>query len=141
MRALSIDTSTHRAQVALWTGGSCVAREEHGDPSRHAEALLGMVDRAFASAGWRKSDLDLIVTCTGPGSFTGLRAGVATAKGIALALDCPLVGVSGLDAMAAAFLERNPDLAAANDAVVACLDARKGELFWAAYDRNGDKLA
>jgi tRNA threonylcarbamoyladenosine biosynthesis protein TsaB len=140
MRALSIDTSTHRAQIALWDG-ACAAREEHGDPSRHAEALLGMIDRAFASAGWRKTDLDLIVTSTGPGSFTGLRAGVATAKGIALALDRPVVGVSGLEAMAGALLQRSPELAAHVDAVVALLDARKEELFWAAYDREGEKIA
>ncbi len=140
MRALSIDTSTHRAQIALWTG-TCAALEEHDDPSRHAEALLGMVDRAFATAGWRKTDLDLIVTCVGPGSFTGLRAGVAAAKGIALALDRPVVGVSGLEAMASAFVRHADERAAGVDAVVALLDARKGEVFWAAYDREGEGLA
>src|SRR5436190_24352722 len=118
MRALSIDTSTHRAQIALWTG-TCAALEEHDDPSRHAEALLGMVDRALAAAGWRKTDLDLIVTCVGPGSFTGLRAGVATAKGIALALDRPVIGISGLEAMASAFVRESHDLAAHVDAVLA----------------------
>jgi tRNA threonylcarbamoyl adenosine modification protein YeaZ len=140
MRALSIDTSTYRAQIALWTGSACAAREEHDDPSRHAEALLGMVDRAFASAGWRKTDLDLIVVCVGPGSFTGLRAGVATAKGIALALDRPVVGVSGLEAMARAFVRQRPELAREVDAVIALLDARKGEVFWAAYNRDGERL-
>jgi tRNA threonylcarbamoyl adenosine modification protein YeaZ len=138
MRALVIDTSTYRGEVALWDDGACAAREQNLDPSKHAESLLPLVDRAFGSAGWRKADIDLVVTCLGPGSFTGIRVGLATAKGIALALDRPIVGVSGLEAMAKACRDRAAKDA---DAVAALIDARKAEVFWAAYGREGELLA
>jgi tRNA threonylcarbamoyladenosine biosynthesis protein TsaB len=141
MRALAIDTSTYRAEVALWADDACVAREENLDPAKHAESLFGLIDRAFARAGWKKSDLDLVVPCIGPGSFTGARVALATAKGIALALDRPIVGVSGLEAMASALRQIAPASAIDPDAVVALLDARKGEVFWAAYGREGEPLA
>jgi tRNA threonylcarbamoyladenosine biosynthesis protein TsaB len=141
MRALAIDTSTYRAEVILWSAGACVAREENLDPARHAEALFGLIDRAFARAGWKKTELDLVVPCIGPGSFTGARVGLSAAKGIALALDRPIVGVSGLEAMASALRRIEPERVRASDAVVALLDARKGEVFWAAYGREGEALA
>jgi tRNA threonylcarbamoyladenosine biosynthesis protein TsaB len=141
MRALAIDTSTYRAEVALWAGGACVAREENLDPAKHAESLFALVDRAFATAGWKKTEVDLLVPCIGPGSFTGARVGLAAAKGIALALDRPIIGVSGLDAMASALGQVAPERARDADAVVATIDARKGEVFWAAYGREGEVLA
>jgi len=141
MRALAIDTSTYRAQVLLWAAGACLAREENLDPTRHAESLFGLIDSAFAQAGWKKTDLDLVVPCIGPGSFTGARVGLAAAKGIALALDRPIVGVSGLEAMASALCQVAPALASETDAVVPLIDARKGEVFWAAYGREGEALA
>ena len=140
MRALAIDTSTHRSEVALWAGGACVARERSLDPAKHAESLMGLIDRVFGSAGWQKTDLDLVVPCLGPGSFTGVRGGLATAKGIALALDRPIVGVGGLEAMAHAFFDLAPPIARDVGAVVALLDARKGEVYWAAYGREGQVL-
>jgi tRNA threonylcarbamoyladenosine biosynthesis protein TsaB len=140
MRALVIDTSTHRGEVALWSGGACVARERNLDPAKHAESLLALIERVFGSAGWRKTDLDLVVPCLGPGSFTGVRVGLATAKGIALALDRAIVGVGGLEAMAHAFCELAPGIARDVDAVVALLDARKSEVYWAVYGREGQTL-
>jgi tRNA threonylcarbamoyladenosine biosynthesis protein TsaB len=141
MRALAIDTSTYRAEVALWAEGSCVAREENLDPAKHAESLFELIDRAFARAGWKKTEIDLLVPCIGPGSFTGARVGLAAAKGIALALGRPIVGVSGLEAMASALGRVAPLRVREADAVVAMLDARKGEVFWAAYGREGEALA
>jgi tRNA threonylcarbamoyladenosine biosynthesis protein TsaB len=132
MRALAIDTSTHRGQIALWDGGACVAHEQSVDALHHAESVFGLIDRAFAASGWQKCGLDLVVCCLGPGSFTGVRIGLATAKGIALALDRPIVGVSGLLAMASAAGEA--------DAVLALLDARKGEVFWEALGPGGRTL-
>jgi tRNA threonylcarbamoyladenosine biosynthesis protein TsaB len=140
MRALAIDTSTYRAEVALWAEGVCAAREENLDSAKHAESLFGLIDRAFASAGWKKTDTDLVVPCIGPGSFTGARVALAAAKGIALALGRPIVGVSGLEAMASALGRVAPERARETDAVVALLDARKGEVFWAAYGREGEPI-
>lgn len=135
MRALGIDTSTHRAQVALWDGAACAAREANDDPRVHAETLIGLIDRAMATAGWSKTELDLVACGVGPGSFTGVRVAVATAKGIALGLGKPLVGVGSLEAMASAAR------ATAGQIVVPLLDARKGEVFWAAYDSQGALVA
>ncbi len=135
MRALGIDTSTHRAQVALWDEVACAARETNDDPRVHAETLVGLIDRAMATAGWSKSQIDLIACGVGPGSFTGVRVAVATAKGIALGLGRPLVGVGSLEAMASAAH------ATAGQIVVPLLDARKGEVFWAAYDSEGALVA
>jgi tRNA threonylcarbamoyladenosine biosynthesis protein TsaB len=141
MRALAIDTSTYRAEVALWAGGALVTCEENLDPVKHAESLFGLIDRAFARTGWKKTELDLVVPCIGPGSFTGARVGLAAAKGIALALDRPIVGVSGLEAMASSLRQVAPERASDADAVLALLDARKGEVFWAAYGPKGELLA
>ena len=140
MRALAIDTSTHRAEVALWEDGVCRARARNLEPSKHAESLLGLIDGLFEPIGWRKTDVDVVVPCLGPGSFTGVRVGVATAKGIAFALGKPIVGVSGLEAMAAALGEHFPALVRESDAIVAMIDARKREVFWGAYAHGGEAL-
>src|SRR5258706_11061756 len=112
-----MDRSTRRAEVALWEGGACVARERNTEAAKHAETLLVLVDRLFALSGWSKSGIDVVVPGLGPGSFTGVRVGLATAKGIALGLGRPIVGVSGLEAMAGALDEQAPDVAAESDAV------------------------
>jgi tRNA threonylcarbamoyl adenosine modification protein YeaZ len=145
MRALAIDTSTDRAGVALCDDGTCVARTpvegpEIEVPGQHAERLLGILDELLQRSRWSKGDIALVACSVGPGSFTGVRVGVATAKGIALALEIPIVGVGSLEVMAHAFRSRR----AAEDpehATIALLDARKGEVFWAAYGDDGALLA
>ena len=128
MRALAIDTSSQRASVVLWENGRSSATEHNDDPKRHAETLAGLIERALASAGWSKKQIDLISCCVGPGSFTGVRVGLSCAKGLALGLNRPIVGVGSLAAMAYDVkLDRG-------EVVVPLLDARKGEVFWAAYD-------
>jgi tRNA threonylcarbamoyladenosine biosynthesis protein TsaB len=131
MRALSIDTSSPRAGVALWSDGDVVAYQQNDEPKLHGERLLTMIERACAEAGWARSQIDLIACGLGPGSFAGVRIGVATAKGIALALHRPIQGVASLAAMADAALRDEPTL------VLALLDARRGEVFWALYDHAG----
>ena len=166
MRALAIDTSTDTAGVALWDGQSCVARTSSdaapaalartpapgetalleasplaSPPGQHGERLLGLVDALFTRAGWSKRDLELVACSIGPGSFTGVRVGVATAKGIALALDLPIVGIGSLDAMAHAYAARRDGDVDPQRAIVALLDARKGEVFWSAHADDGALLA
>jgi tRNA threonylcarbamoyladenosine biosynthesis protein TsaB len=145
MRALAIDTSTDRTGVALCEGGTCAARTpsegpEIEVPGQHAERLLGILDELLQRSRWSKADLALVACSIGPGSFTGVRVGVATAKGIALGLGIPIVGVGSLEVMAHAHRSR----VAAEDpdhATIALLDARKGEVFWAAYGDDGALLA
>jgi tRNA threonylcarbamoyladenosine biosynthesis protein TsaB len=147
MRALAIDTSTETAGVALGDGAVCIARtpvdsprSAPSEPGRHAEQLLELVDGVLRKAGWKKHDLELVACCIGPGSFTGVRVGVATAKGIALALGLPIVGIGSLEVMAQAYWTRVA-APSADEGVVALLDARKGEVFWAAYAGDGALLA
>jgi tRNA threonylcarbamoyladenosine biosynthesis protein TsaB len=147
MRALAIDTSTDVAGVALCDGPSCVARSPSATdlgslarPGQHGERLLGLIDGVLTRAGWQKRDLELVACSVGPGSFTGVRVGVATAKGIALALGLPIVGVGSLEVMAHAHFA-GQDAPDADEAAVALLDARKGEVFWAAYAASGALLA
>jgi len=147
MRALAIDTSTETAGVALCDGAICVARrplDPHhpaaSEPGRHAERLLGLIEGVLEEAGWKKRELELVACCVGPGSFTGVRVGVATAKGIALALGLPIVGIGSLEVMAHAYFART-SAAKDDEGVIALLDARKGEVFWAAYASTGALLA
>ena len=151
MRALAIDTSTDTPGVALCDGPNCVVRTPIAAaspsavpvpmPGQHAERLLGIIDESMKRASWKRADLELVACCIGPGSFTGVRVGVATAKGIALGLGIPIVGVGSLEAMAYAHRAHLAGGAHQDRALVPLLDARKGEIFWAAYDVDGALLA
>ncbi len=131
MRVLGIETSSRRGSVALVEGGRPVLALVYEGEKAHAEHLLPLVDRAFADAGWPKSSVDRIACGVGPGSFTGLRVGIALAQGIAVGLGRPALGVGALRAMARAV----PDALAGLRC--AMIDARKAELFVAAYDAAG----
>lgn len=137
MRILALETSTRRASVALTDDDCLVARRLHEDPFTHAERIVPLIDEAVAESGFAKSSFDVIACGLGPGSFTGVRVALATAKGIALALDRPIVGIGSLRAMAAG-IEGEPRPAI----VLPVLDARKQEVFVAAYDEAGtERLA
>lgn len=136
MRILALETSTRRATIVLADGERTVASRHHDDPLTHDEHLIPLIDEVVAEAGITKSSLDVIACGIGPGSFTGVRVALATTKGIALALDRPIVGIGSLRAMAAGIDEPRPEL------VVPVLDARKQELFVAVYDAAGaERLA
>ena len=123
MIVLALDTSTLQATVAVWGRGH-VLGERHRVVTTHSDALLLLVDEAFTDAGIVPHDLDAIVCGAGPGSFTGLRIGLATAKGLCFALEKPLVLISSLAGMAA----RAP-----SGRVCATLDAFKGEVYAGLY--------
>lgn len=103
--------------------------------------MLGLIDAVLGQAGWKKRDIELVACCIGPGSFTGVRVGVATAKGIALALGLPIVGIGSLEVMARAYLARLVATPDPDEAAIALLDARKSEVFWAAYASSGELIA
>jgi tRNA threonylcarbamoyladenosine biosynthesis protein TsaB len=130
---LGLDTATAATTAAVWApGGPAVERRDDPEPGarpRHAERLLALVEAALAGAGAGWDDLERIAAGTGPGGFTGLRLGIATARALAQARGLALVGVSSLAALAAGAREE-----AAGRPVVAAIDARRGELFAAAWD-------
>lgn len=127
MASLALDTSTRRQSVAVASGDTVVARVCLEVASRHSETLLPAIDLALSAAATRPADLDAVTVTTGPGSFTGLRVGMATAKGLVLGTTVPLIGVSTLRALAEALAERAPQ----ERPVMICvlLEAGRGELY------------
>jgi tRNA threonylcarbamoyladenosine biosynthesis protein TsaB len=101
-----------------------------------AEALLPMIEAAMREAGLAPAALDLVAVTTGPGSFTGIRLGLAAARGIALAADRPLIGVTSLAAVAAAVEPVTPR----GHALLVALESRRAELYFQLFDRQGRTL-
>jgi len=138
VKILALSTSTPRGSAAVFDDDRALASVAYADLKGHAERLFHAIDQALADAGIDRTALDAIACDIGPGSFTGVRVGVASAKGIALALGIPLVGVTSLHAMAQAAFDEG---AASDDqAVLATLDAKKNEIFRAAYGRTAGEL-
>lgn len=131
LRVLAFDTSAHVTSLAVGTGSELIEQHE-ATAGKHAETLLPNVKALLAQAGLTLQQIDVIGVGVGPGSFTGVRVGVATAKGLGLALQKPVVPVVSLDALAHEALRVTDSLR-----IAACLDAFKGELFCAVYTRDG----
>jgi tRNA threonylcarbamoyl adenosine modification protein YeaZ len=118
----------------LSEGARVVARVTHLELNAHAERLVPLLDEALDRAGWERGSLERVGVGMGPGSFTGLRVGIAFAQGVALGLGIPVIGVGSLEAMAAAC---PAGLASPR---VALLDARRGEVFAQAFDATSAAL-
>lgn len=132
---LSLDT-TSRAGSAALLDDDLVRAVAAGDASRtHGERLPGELARVLADGGVALAAVDLLAVASGPGAFTGLRIGLATMQGIALALNRPVVGVSALEAMALTAFET---LGAARVRIGTWMDAARGEVFAARYDVHGE---
>jgi tRNA threonylcarbamoyladenosine biosynthesis protein TsaB len=129
MHVLALDTSSYVGTVSVTRGGELLAEWSAFVRASHGETLLPHVERALSLAGLRLGEIDLFAVGIGPGSFTGVRIGVATAKGLALAEKKPIVGVSSLRVLAAG-------ICAGAGLVVPLIDAHKGELYAAAYARD-----
>jgi tRNA threonylcarbamoyladenosine biosynthesis protein TsaB len=133
---LALDTATPATAVALSGVGNAVFTARHdpapGERPGHATRLLPLVARVLERAGIGWAAVDRIAVGIGPGTFTGLRIGIATARALAQARDIPLVAISTLQSLALA--RPGPDAAPAGlDAVLAVLDARRGEVFAASW--------
>jgi tRNA threonylcarbamoyladenosine biosynthesis protein TsaB len=143
MRVLGLDTATSATAVGLLElaadGRELTAIECRDDPPartrpRHTSALLALAIDALAGAGVGWDELDLLAVGTGPGTFTGLRIGISTARALARARDLPIVGVSTLRSLASGAAAT----AQAQDRLpLAVLDARRGEVFVAGWAHSG----
>jgi len=127
---LAIDTSAAQCAVALLGAGNEVV-ERRAMERGHAEHLFPFIDTTLARAGIRYGDIGRVAVCTGPGSFTGVRVGVAAARGIALGLGIPVVGISRFEALAAE----------AGAPVTVCLAGRGGSVFFQNFGADGAALA
>jgi tRNA threonylcarbamoyladenosine biosynthesis protein TsaB len=132
-RLAAIETSTALGSVALFEGDVLVADECQRVSNAHGESLLPMVSALFDRIGWRPHDVRRWAVGIGPGSFTGVRIALATAKAIVLATGAELVGVTSLDALAVGVGRRRmlptPEEPALMEVVVSVISAGKGELF------------
>jgi tRNA threonylcarbamoyladenosine biosynthesis protein TsaB len=130
LKLLSIETATPCVGCALWSDSGPVASFMFVGRQRHAEILMPAVDELCRRAGWSVADLTAVAVDVGPGLFTGLRVGLATARTIAAARGIPAAGVNSLEALAHACRRRA-------GLVVPMVDARRGEIYWAMYRCDG----
>lgn len=137
MLVLAIDTAIEACSAAVFdsTHSEIVAAESMPMARGHAEALLPLIARVMDRAGLGFPEIDRIAVTTGPGSFTGLRVGIAAARGIALATGKPAVGLSTLAAYAAPFIADDDTLP-----VIAAIDARHGHVYLQVFGPGGRTL-
>jgi len=137
MIVLALDTAGVDCAAAVYDSGSDMMLGEASDMigKGHAEHLMGIVDRVLAQAGKKLAMVERIAVTIGPGSFTGIRVGVAAARGFALALNIPTVGITTLETMAAAQRVKTP-----GRAVLAAMDAKRGEIYLQSFSAEGEPL-
>lgn len=136
---LAIETSTKNCSVALFKGSDCIAlREEAGEQFIHSEKLHLFIDELLKEQNFQLKNLDAVAVGAGPGSYTGLRIGLSSAKGIAFALGLPLISANSLEILSHAFLEQEE---VADEAVLhPMIDARRMEVYTASFDAKGKAL-
>jgi tRNA threonylcarbamoyladenosine biosynthesis protein TsaB len=134
---LNIDTATKTASVSLAKDGEELHFQKNGEQKDHAAWIHVAIDNIIRDAGYAISNLDAIAVTSGPGSYTGLRVGMATAKGLCYALHIPFITESTLKVMAFAASEQ-----AADPSLLFCpmIDARRMEVFTALYDSRLNEL-
>jgi tRNA threonylcarbamoyladenosine biosynthesis protein TsaB len=137
MLILAIDTALDAcaAGVLDTDAGRLIAQESLPMKRGHAEALMPLIARVIKQSGIAFASLDRIAVTTGPGSFTGLRVGLSAARGIALAANKPVVGLTTLAAYAAPVVSRNEA-----QPVVSAIDARHGQVYFQVVSGNGSSL-
>lgn len=129
-RLLAIDTSSAACSAALWRDGA-LATHRHKDMERgHSEALMPMIMETLAEAGQGLREIDAIAVTVGPGAFTGIRIGLAAARGIGLAAGIFVHGVTTFGAVA----EAVPESVRRGRRILVLLDSKRGDLFVQAYD-------
>ncbi len=133
MLILAFDTTSEYGGAAIYRDAECLASAANEGPASYSVTLFQIVDRLLAQTTLSLREIDLFAVANGPGSFTGIRVGVAAAQGWAKALERPVRGVSVFEAMVEA---AQPD----TDAAVPILDARRGEFFLSLFQRLAPRL-
>lgn len=133
MIVLALDSTAKAAAVALLQDRKLLAKEMHDDGNTHSSTILPMVERLLQENGLTVADVDLFCASAGPGSFTGVRIGAATVKGLAFGKNKPCVPVSALHALAY-------NLRDENGVVCALMDARRGQFYTALFRVENGKV-
>jgi tRNA threonylcarbamoyladenosine biosynthesis protein TsaB len=126
MKLLAVETATGCQSVALMDGPDVLARRDRDAVGHHAKYLVPTIDEVFTAAGCRLSDVHALAVSIGPGSFTGLRVGLATMMGLRMVARVPLAAIPTLEAMAW-------NLRSSKDLLCPVLKSRTGEVYWAFY--------
>lgn len=132
MKYLTIDTTTKITALSLGEKGKLVGENFLHTGKTHSERLIPMLDQLMVAADWRLRDLGFIAVVNGPGSFTGIRIGIATAQGLAQVLNIPTLGIGSMETLSWAGWGREED-------IVVILDARKNEWYSARYRWDGGR--
>ena len=130
MICMGVDSAGRTAGVALMRDSEVLFECHLNGGLTHSQTLMPLIDGAFRATGLTPADVDLYGVCSGPGSFTGLRIGLAAVKGLAFAKDTPCAPVSTLEALAWGQTGQGT--------VISALDARRREVYWAAFDLGAD---
>lgn len=136
MKILSIDTSSNICGVSILEDKNLICKLDSNTGRTHSENLMPMIDEAFKKANLNLQNIDLISCDVGPGSFTGLRIGIATAKAFFDSLNIQCVGVSSLEVLAYSLIENIKN----KDIVVSILDCKNDNCYFALYEKNNDNL-
>lgn len=131
---LALDTATNACSAAVWMDGAVRARRYETMVRGHAERLVPMLAEVTSEAGLNPKDADLVAVTVGPGAFTGLRVGLAAARGLALAAGAPCLGLTTMEAIAAAVADRA-------DGLVVALDSKRTDLFVQMFGAHGTPVA
>ncbi|NER12645.1 tRNA (adenosine(37)-N6)-threonylcarbamoyltransferase complex dimerization subunit type 1 TsaB [Leptobacterium flavescens] len=131
---LSIETSTTNCSVSIAKDGElCALKEENNPNYSHSENLHKFIKEALKDASFSLNDLNAIAVSKGPGSYTGLRIGVSTAKGLCFSLDIPLISIPTLESLA-------HQQQVEKGSIVSMLDARRMEVYTASFDKDHNRL-
>lgn len=133
MKILAVDSSSITASVALVEDEKIISEFFMNSGLTHSETLAPMIEAVLKNSKIKPQEIDLFAVSNGPGSFTGLRIGVATIKAMALATNKPCIGISSLYALAL-------NAGYSNSIVCACMDARRSQLYNALFKIDGDKI-
>ncbi|MBC7744999.1 MAG: tRNA (adenosine(37)-N6)-threonylcarbamoyltransferase complex dimerization subunit type 1 TsaB [Flavobacterium sp.] len=130
---LHIETATTMCSVALSIGNKLLAVKELNERNVHASQITLFIDEVMKTSRKKYTELNAVAVSKGPGSYTGLRIGVSTAKGLCFALDVPLISVNTLESMAKGVVELNHNLSA-NSLLCPMIDAKRMEVYTAVFD-------
>ena len=138
---LCLETATQVCSVALCSDGKVIALNESIEHNSHSALITLFVEEVMKEGGYRLDELDAIAVSKGPGSYTGLRIGVSTAKGFCFSLDRPLLAIETLEGAAMYQAHTNPICKDNQNALLApMIDARRMEVYTALFDASGNRL-